>query len=128
MRLEIKYNPIDEERKWWNRTESGKKKSKSFLQRLCFAHSHVHSSFDETLGTLRFGHTSSILDVGCGVGEDAVLKTSRNIIGVDVSCTALKGFIAKGFQGVLADAKRLPFKSNSFDYTIAADLLHHLRG
>lgn len=122
----MKYNAIDEERKWWNRPKSGKRKSKPFPPRHYFAHSCLHSSLHETLVALRCGDASSILDVGCGTGKDVVLKLSRNIVGVDVSCTALRSYIAKGYQGILADAKMLPFHINSFQYVVSADLLHHL--
>ena len=124
----MKYNAIDEERKWWNRPKSGKRKSKPFPPRHYFAHSCLHSSLHETLVALRCGDASSILDVGCGTGKDVVLKLSRNIVGVDVSCTALRSYIAKGYQGILADAKMLPFHINSFQYVMSADLLHHLVG
>ena len=45
-----------------------------------------------------------------------------------MQCTPLRRFVSKGFQGILADAKTLPFLNNSFDYVIFSGLLHHLIG
>ena len=74
--------------------------------------------------------TSSILEAGCGSGEDAVYvqKVSKNIIGVDISQAALKKFRARGFQGILANVINLPFHNDSFDYVLSSGLLHHLIG
>ncbi len=125
----MKYSPIEEERKWRNKPKSGKRKSKPFPPRHLFAHSCVHKSFYETLVALKFGDASLILDVGCGSGKDVVLKVSKSIVGVDVDPRVFRSFIAKGgAEGILADAKTLPFQSNCFDHIVSADLLHHLRG
>jgi ubiquinone/menaquinone biosynthesis C-methylase UbiE len=70
------------------------------------------------------------LELGCGTGEDAIYtqKASKNIVGVDIACTPLRRFVSKGFQSILANAKNLPFHSNSLDYVIISSLLHHLIG
>lgn len=130
MGLEMKYDPIKEERKWREERVQGKRKSKSFLARRYFAHSCVRSKFLSTLVSLGCDNTSSVLDVGCGVGEDVihVQKATKIVVGVDISHISLKGFKAGGFQGVLADAKKLPFHSASFDYVLCSALLHHLVG
>jgi ubiquinone/menaquinone biosynthesis C-methylase UbiE len=36
--------------------------------------------------------------------------------------------MASGFEGILADAKALPFRSDSFDFVISSALVHHLVG
>jgi SAM-dependent methyltransferase len=65
----------------------------------------------DTLIELGCTGDSSILEVGCGSGEDAVhvKKASPHITGVDVCENALKKFRAPGFDGVMADTRALPF-------------------
>lgn len=126
----MRYNPINEERKWREKGEREGGKSTPFPARHHFAHSHVRSKLCDTLVSLGCDNTSSILEVGCGSGEDAIYvqKVSKNIVGVDISHIALKGFTANGFQGILADVKILPFRSDSFDCVLCSGLLHHLVG
>jgi len=126
----MKYNPIEEERRWWEKGTRVEGKSKPLPAKHHFAHNLVRSNFCDTLMALGCDGTSSILEAGCGSGEDAVYvqKASKNIVGVDISHTALKRFSANGFQGILADVKKLPFRSDSFDYVLCSGLLHHLVG
>lgn len=126
----MKYDPIKEERKWWEKRGRVRAKSKPLPARHHFAHSVVRSRLYDTLVGLGCDNTSSILEVGCGSGEDTIYtsKASENVIGIDVSDIALKAFSNKGFQGILTDAKTLPFHNESFDYVIASGLLHHLVG
>lgn len=126
----MKYDPIKEERKWWEKGGRVRGKSKPLPARHHFVHSCIRSNLCDTLVGLGCDNTSSILELGCGSGEDAIYvqKASKNIVGVDISHTALKRFRANGFQGILADAKKLPFHSDSFDYVLCSGLLHHLVG
>lgn len=126
----MKYDPIAEERKWWDRGTRETGKAKPLSDRLLFAHNWARSKLYDTLLSLSCQKTSSILEVGCGSGEDVIYvqEASRNIVGVDTSDVALRGFTAKGFKGVLADVKALPFKHGSFDFVVCSLLLHHLVG
>ncbi|MFC1951687.1 class I SAM-dependent methyltransferase [Chloroflexota bacterium] len=126
----MKYDPIAEERKWWEKGVRIGVKSKPLPAKHHFAHAWTQSKLYDTLISLGCDDTSSVLDVGCGSGEDAkyVQKATRNIVGVDVSAIALKVFTAKGFEGILTDVKKLPFHNDSFDYVLCSGLLHHLRG
>ncbi|GAH89429.1 unnamed protein product, partial [marine sediment metagenome] len=126
----MNYNPIEEEKKWWLIGNKKNRKPKPLPPKHQFAHGHIRSRLYDTLVTLKCDDNSLILEVGCGSGEDAayVQKASENIIGVDIAPVALKNFLSRGFQGVLADVKELPFHSNSFDYLISSGLLHHLIG
>jgi len=129
----VKYNPIEEERKWWSNGEEKSRKTKKLLPpKHYFAHNLVRSRLCDTLVALGCNNNSSILEVGCGSGEDSIYvsKVSKNIVGVDIALEALKRFTftTNSFQGILADIKTLPFYSNSFDYVISSGLLHHLIG
>ena len=126
----MKYNPIKEERKWWGNGEGKSRKTKKtpISPKHYFAHNWVRSRLYDTLVAMGANDSSSILEVGCGSGEDAIYvqKASKNIIGVDITPVAIKRFTAAGFRGCLADVKKLPFHDNSFDYVICPGLLHHL--
>ena len=131
----MKYNPIEEEIKWWGNGEKKSRKTKKPLPlppKHYFAHNCVRSRLYDTLVTLGCDNRSSVLEVGCGSGEDAIYvsKASKNIVGVDIALKALKRFTftTNSFQCILADVKKLPFRSGSFDYVISSGLLHHLIG
>jgi len=125
----MKHDPIKEEIEWW-KGGGIEGKSKPLPTRHHFAHSCVRSNLLDVLVGLGCNNTSSILDAGCGSGEDAIYvqKSSKNIVGIDISDTALKRFNANGFQGILADVKNLPFHNDVFDYVLCSGLLHHLIG
>jgi len=126
----VKRDPLEEERKWWDKGEAGNEKGKPFPAKHHFAHGAVRSRLYDTLLILGCNSNSLILEVGCGTGEDAVYvqKASNNIIGVDISNTALKKFKANGFEGILANTETLPFPDGLFDYIMCSGLLHHLVG
>lgn len=126
----MRCDPINEERKWREKGVRVRGKSKPLPARHHFAHSWTRSRVCDTLVGLGCNDTCFILDVGCGSGEYTkyVQNLSKNIVGVDISHIALKRFRANGFQGVLADVKKLPFHNNSFDYVLCSGLLHHLVG
>jgi len=76
-----------------------------------------------------------ILDLACGVGTFSIESKKQNAkpVGVDFSFLAVK--VAKklfeehtGEDGffLVADARQLPFKSESFDKIICADFVEHL--
>ncbi len=126
----MKRDPLAEERKWWEQWGPDDAKANSMPAGHRFAHSAVRSRLYDTLIELGCTGYSSILEVGCGSGEDAVQvkKASPHITGVDVCENALKKFRAHGFDGVMADTRALPFPDDSFDYIMCSGLLHHLVG
>lgn len=74
-----------------------------------------------------------ILDFGCGKGKilSEIIKVNPylNVAGVDVSTEALE-IIRKKFKKYkfyqIKDGEKLPFKTNSFDFIIASDVLEHV--
>jgi ubiquinone/menaquinone biosynthesis C-methylase UbiE len=124
------YDPREAEKTWWESGATAAGRAGRYPAGHYFAHSVVRSRIYDTLLSLGCNSGSGILDLGCGDGEDAVFvgKASHNIIGVDLSATALKQFATNGFQGLMADVRNLPFPDNSFDFTVCFGLLHHLVG
>ncbi|MCM8795284.1 MAG: class I SAM-dependent methyltransferase [Candidatus Omnitrophica bacterium] len=85
---------------------------------------------------------SLILDMGCGWGEIALelIRRDFKVVGIDLSYTAImitQGLIdtysaliqrplQRGYWILRTDACKLPFKKESFDCIIQADLMEHL--
>ncbi|HEX9816233.1 MAG TPA: methyltransferase domain-containing protein [Candidatus Thermoplasmatota archaeon] len=72
------------------------------------------------------------LDLGCGVGRFAAELRRRygaNVVGVDPSRAAIREARQHDALGVFAsaDALRLPFADESFDYAYTINVLHHLK-
>jgi len=79
------------------------------------------------------GKNKSILDVACGKGKWGFLigtsyQSPRIIIGVDIWLPYLKHAKYHRIYDdvVLCDAKYLPFRSFSFDVTLACEVLEHI--
>lgn len=104
-----------------------KYESRNPLQRLLIRH------FQRRVGELvEAAHASSILDVGCGEGYtiDYLLRANGRlrIQGVDYDWPALRQARAKhpGVLFQLADIRRLPYGSASFDLVLCLEVLEHL--
>jgi ubiquinone/menaquinone biosynthesis C-methylase UbiE len=126
----MKLVPIKEEIKWWGNGGQESTIKINLPSKHNFAHNLIRSKLYDVLVSIGCNSNSSILEVGCGSGEDAIYiqKASKNIIGVDIAPVALKKFTTNGFQGCLGDVGKLPFHDNSFDYVVCSGLLHHLIG
>lgn len=79
------------------------------------------------------GNDIEFLDFGCGKGFllSEILKVNPDlkITGADVSKTAIayaKKAIPSARFTVIEDGHKLPFKNNSFDFILAADVLEHV--
>ena len=88
----------------------------------------------EALPTFKLCKTESILDLGCGVGRNSIYLAKENfeVIGVDISLTALK--IAnkwskkeklKNIAFVQATMTNLPLCDSSLDAVISVSVIHH---
>lgn len=63
------------------------------------------------------------LDIGCGNGKNMIYE---NMIGMDTNTNFVNICSLNGKQVIKGDLIKLPFKDESFDYTICISALHHL--
>jgi len=88
----------------------------------------------EALPTFKSYKIKSILDLGCGVGRNGIYLAKENfeVIGVDISLTALK--IAnkrskkeklRNIAFVQATMTNLPLSDSSLDAVISVSVIHH---
>jgi ubiquinone/menaquinone biosynthesis C-methylase UbiE len=85
----------------------------------------------------RYRKPSIWLDLGCGVGQfvEKIAKIEGNfVVGSDTSFASLKkaDYLLKEFSStkiyslINQDKSEFPFKDNSFDYILSADVLEHV--
>lgn len=76
-----------------------------------------------------------VLDIGCNTGILLIplLEKGVDIVGVDISKSDIKKAKEKleekkfpSNKALVADAKKLPFKQNSFDMVLLSDILEHV--
>lgn len=78
--------------------------------------------------TKKYFTGSSLLDSGCGDGEDLYLRKKyfKKITGVDIEeSPRWKQLSGRGITFKKNDAQKLPFRSSSFDTVLEKDMLHH---
>jgi SAM-dependent methyltransferase len=77
-------------------------------------------------------HTVSILDIGCGTGNqllaDRTVARNARFVGLDRSLGMLRQAQSKApdIAWVQADAARLPFRAESFDFVTCQHVFHHV--
>ena len=125
----MKYDAIQAEKDWRAKPAS-RGPRKTAKQKHAFPHMLVHRELGNVLLNTGCNAASSVLCIGCGPGSDMdyVCPVSANITGIDVSPKAVLSFNRRGCNGIIADAKTLPFMNESFDYVICPAVLHHLIG
>ncbi len=86
-----------------------------------------HGRWQGLANTLRSLELNTVLDIGCGLGENSKVNP-RGYIGIDNSSPrisfARKHFSASRF--LVADALKLPLKEKSCDLAMLIDTSHHL--
>lgn len=80
--------------------------------------------FDKHLGDLA-GKT--VLDVGCGTGLSMDYFRERGAIvkGIDITFSSIRYVREIGLFAVQADARKLPYKDNSFDIVYSIGVIEH---
>jgi len=79
---------------------------------------------------VRIRSTDTVLDLGCGRGDNAVIfsKKAKRVIAVDIEpwkeWTQTR---RKNLSFKRADATKLPFESGTFDVVFTKDTLHHVK-
>jgi SAM-dependent methyltransferase len=78
-----------------------------------------------SLGPLR---GRRVLDLGCGKGRFARILSARGarVVGLDISAAMLAAAREAGLDCVRGSARRLPFRSGSFDAAIAVEVFEHM--
>jgi len=74
-----------------------------------------------------------ILDIGCGAGKllstIAELLDGCELVGIDIQAKAIElaqKFTVKGIEFKTADAAKLPFQKDSFDYVICTNAFYYI--
>jgi ubiquinone/menaquinone biosynthesis C-methylase UbiE len=88
--------------------------------------SHEDARLDAIISALDPLPGLRILDLGCGKGRFSRELRARNaeVIGLDLSTSMLQQ--AVGIDRVRGSARRLPFRSGSFDAVVAVEVFEHL--
>lgn len=82
------------------------------------------------IGGLKQFRNKTVLDLGCGDGEDgiAISKFAKKVIGVDIEKNPQwrKNQSLK-VKFIVAKAEKLPFKDSHFDALFLKDVIHHVQ-
>ena len=69
---------------------------------------------------------SIIGDIGCGNGKNMLYKKDCLNYGCDFSESLVNICLQKGLNVICGDILNIPYKTESFDYTICIAVIHHL--
>jgi SAM-dependent methyltransferase len=71
---------------------------------------------------------ATVLDIGCGIGEQAARLAQRGLTvqGIDVAPAMVEAAKARGVAAQVADAASLPFPNASFERVLARYVLYHV--
>lgn len=97
-----------------------------------FLQKYWHSKKWRTLESFLGGSSGRLLDIGCadGTTTNQILKISPNlrITGLDLYRNTIN-YARKKYRGIefkFADAHKLPYKDNGFDFVTTIEILEHL--
>jgi ubiquinone/menaquinone biosynthesis C-methylase UbiE len=70
-----------------------------------------------------------VLDVGCGMGMsmDYFRDHGAVVTGIDITAESVKYVNKNGLSAVVADARSLPYKDNSFDMVYSIGVIEHFK-
>lgn len=105
----------------------GKHYLKDFLKIAPLSHAIWRSV--EALVFKQVQFSKPILDIGCGFGEFAGVVFDQLEMGIDINEKELKQALkGKKYRKVLwADARKLPFKANTFSTVVSVSVLEHIK-
>lgn len=90
---------------------------------------YFKKDFYERIGGLKVFKDKTVLDLGCGDGEDSleISKYAKSVVGVDIEKNSLwSKRKKKNLKFKTAPAEKLPFKTNSFNALFLKDVIHHV--
>lgn len=107
---------------------SAKKYLEDFLKISPLSHALWRSV--EALSFSQIGVKHPVLDLGCGFGEFAGVVFNQIEMGIDINQKELgKALEGKRYKKVKwADARKLPFKDESYSTVISVSVLEHIEG
>lgn len=85
--------------------------------------------FYNRFGGLKQFKSKTVLDLGCGDGEDSfeISKYAKKVIGIDIVKNPNWSKRKKrNLQFKISEAEKLPFKDGSFDGLFLKDVIHHV--
>jgi 2-polyprenyl-3-methyl-5-hydroxy-6-metoxy-1,4-benzoquinol methylase len=72
---------------------------------------------------------STVLDVGCGVGETMILLRDANhcvCFGLDIANSAVSAVLEKGMQAKTAVLPEIPYPDQTFDAVVCTETIEHV--
>lgn len=88
------------------------------------------TDFYSRIGGLKQFKNKTVLDLGCGDGEDsvAISRFAKKVIGVDIEKNiAWKNNKSPNVKFIISKAEKLPFKDSQFDALFLKDVIHHVQ-
>lgn len=79
---------------------------------------------------LKLKPTDIVLDLGCGRGDNTVYfaQKTRMVVGIDIESWQDWNTLKKNnLEFRVSDARKLPFRDDSFNVVFAKDVLHHIK-
>ncbi len=90
-----------------------------------YLQSYNHKTMRKVFELCGSGH--KILDVGCGDGfiGRILMDNGNDVVGVEIHDEPIREARKKGMKVIKARAQKLPFKSNTFEIVVMAEVIEH---